>query len=87
MQDKIPVPSNVQVLREGSILTIAGPLGTNRTDLAHLDSKGESAIRLGGPEDRSIDICSVSKAFHGTITTLIENKIEVGIPPAAPLRI
>lgn len=84
-QDKIPVPSNVHVLREGSILTISGPLGTNRTDLANLDTRGESAIRLGGPEDRSIDICSVSKAFHGTITSLIENKLEVGPPPATPL--
>ena len=72
----IEVPPNVSVTRKGSELTVTGPLGTSKTDLASLDGRGDGALKLS-PDGRSIEVASVSKPFFGTLQTLLRNKIEV----------
>ena len=72
----IEVPANVSVTRKGSELTVTGPLGTSKTDLASLDGRGDGALRLSA-DGRSIEVASVSKPFFGTLQTLLKNKIEV----------
>jgi len=72
----IEVPPNVSVTRKGSELTVTGPLGASRTDLASLDGRGDGALKLS-PDGRSIEVASVSKPFFGTLQTLLRNKIEV----------
>ena len=72
----IEVPANVSVTRKGSELTVSGPLGTSRTDLASLDGRGDGALRLSA-DARSIEVASVSKPFFGTLQSLLKNKIEV----------
>jgi hypothetical protein len=72
----IDVPANVSVTRKGSELTVTGPLGTSKTDLASLDGRGDGALKLS-PDGRSIEVASVSKPFFGTLQSLLKNKIEV----------
>lgn len=72
----VEVPPNVSVTRKGSELTVTGPLGTSKTDLASLDGRGDGALKLS-PDGRSIEVASVSKPFFGTLQTLLRNKIEV----------
>ena len=72
----IEVPSSVSVTRKGSELSVTGPLGTSKTDLASLDGRGDGALKLS-PDGRSIEVASVSKPFFGTLQTLLKNKIEV----------
>lgn len=74
----IDVPPNVSVTRKGSELTVTGPLGTSKTDLASLDGRGDGALKLS-PDGRSIEVASVSKPFFGTLQSLLKNKIEVRI--------
>jgi hypothetical protein len=57
-------------------LVVTGALGTIRTDLSKLDTKGCTALRIL-PEDRAIALTSCDKAFFGTIQTLLKNTIQV----------
>ena len=72
----IEVPADVSVSRKGSELTVSGPLGTSKTDLASLDGRGDGALKLS-QDGRSIEVASVSKPFFGTLQSLLKNKIEV----------
>ena len=67
------MPSSVSVTRKGSELSVTGPLGTSKTDLASLDGRGDGALKLS-PDGRSIEVASVSKPFFGTLQTLLKNK-------------
>ncbi|KAK9806564.1 hypothetical protein WJX73_001759 [Symbiochloris irregularis] len=70
----ITVPASVQVIREADQLIFSGPLGTTSLGLSRIDTEGSSALKLL-PAEREIAICSVSKSFHGTLGTLIQNKL------------
>lgn len=71
----VPVPPGVTVTRRGPILTMAGPLGTSITDLASLDGRGDGALRLDGANGGSIEVASASKAFFGTLQSLLRAKL------------
>ena len=73
---KIDVPNTVKVETNGEHLSVTGVLGTVRTDLRRLDTKGCSALRIL-PEDRQIAVACCDKEFFGTIQTLIKNSINV----------
>lgn len=77
---KIDVPNSVKIETNGEHLAVSGDLGTVRTDLRRLDTKGCSAIKVL-PEDRQIAIACCDKEFFGTIQTLIKNSINVSIFP------
>ena len=70
----VPVPPGVTAERTGSRLTLAGPLGTAVTDLAALDARGDGAIRLDA-DGGAIEVASPSKAFFGTLTSLVRSKL------------
>jgi large subunit ribosomal protein L6 len=70
----VPVPPGVTVSRAGATLTMAGPLGTAVTDLAALDGRGDGALRLD-PGGGAIEVASASKAFFGTLQSLLRSKL------------
>ena len=70
----LDVPASVQVTKQADELIFAGPLGTTRLGLSKVDTQGCAALKLS-PEGRQVEICSISKSFFGTLTTLINNKI------------
>lgn len=83
----VPVPPGVTVDRAGARLTVAGPLGTSVTDLAALDGRGDGAIRLDA-EAGTVEVASPSKAFFGTLTSLVRAKLAgVATGHAATLKI
>ena len=73
---KIDVPSTVKVETNGEHISVTGVLGTVRTDLRKLDTKGCSALKIL-PEERQIAVACCDKEFFGTIQTLIKNSISV----------
>ena len=70
----IDIPSTVQVTKQGEQLIFNGPLGTTRLGLSKIDTEGCSALKLV-PEQRQIAVCSISKPFFGTLSSLIKNKL------------
>ena len=73
---KIDIPSSVKLETNGEHLAVSGELGTLRTDLKKLDTKGCSALKLL-PEERQLAVACCDKEFFGTIQTLIKNSINV----------
>jgi hypothetical protein len=65
-QASIKVPPAVEVSRVADQLVFSGPLGTTRTLLSSIDSLGDAALKLT-PETREIEVCTVNKAFFGTL--------------------
>ena len=76
-QARLKIPPNVQVEKQAEQLVVSGPLGTTRTSLSKLDTTGNTAIQLI-PEQREVALASSSKAFFGTIQSLLRNKVQVG---------
>lgn len=73
---KIDVPKSVKIETTGEQIAVSGDLGTVRTDLSKLDTKGCSALKLL-PEERQIAVACCDKEFFGTIQTLLKNSINV----------
>ena len=70
----IDIPASVQVARQADQLVFSGPLGTTRLGLSQIDTEGCAALKLV-PDSREIAICSTSKPFFGTLTSLVKNKL------------
>ena len=70
----IDIPATVQVARQAEQLIFTGPLGVTRLGLSKVDPDGCAARKLL-PDQRHIAVCSISKPFFGTLTSLIKNKI------------
>jgi len=75
LQSRISIPNSVKVESTGEQLLISGALGTIRTDLSKLDTKGCTALKIL-PGDRAIALACCDKAFFGTIQTLLKNSIQ-----------
>lgn len=70
----LEIPASVQVTKQADQLVFSGPLGTTRLGLSKVDTQGCAALKLD-PDKRTVEICSISKPFFGTLTTLIKNKL------------
>lgn len=73
---KIDVPKSVKIETNGEHIAVTGVLGTVKTDLSKLDTKGCAALKIL-PEERQLAIACCDREFFGTIQTLIKNSISV----------
>lgn len=72
---KKSLPKEIKIKQIGSILIFSGPLGNNTLNLKKIDKKGYGIFFLN-TEKKQILFSTQSKSFFGTITNIIENKIQ-----------
>ena len=72
---KIDLPENSECIKEKETLLFRGPLGGNQIALKKIDPAGIGFLKVlaGG---RSICLSSQSKSFIGTLSSLVQNKVD-----------